>query len=355
MKTKKHIVHVCEAFSYGAANSVTDLCNFFATEGHPVTLYYGERPGTEYFIENIRSNVKLVKLSKKAWLRHIINIHRIFIDLKKIKKAVLHGHSSYGGLYVKILSCISDTPAIYSPRGYAHLRKDKRKFQRKIYYLYEKLKHNRVQTVACGPSEQEEAIKLGHTNAALIQNFVKPRKNISTRHVGTYILSAGRICPQKGFDTAIEVARNHPQETFVWYGDADRKTYAEKFSPPKNFFVKKFATRPELLAQIASCKAVLLPSRWEGMSKLLIEARDLGKTVITSDIPANRDCVISGNNGNNASGFICSRLSDYSEAITTIKNYRSLKALQAKATVASHFATSEELYGKWKKVYNDAS
>ena len=285
------IVHLVESFAYGTAKSVRQLSQYFR-EQHQVSVYYGHRQGTDLDLEGLCDGIRLVALPGSGPLRHLQNIAFLKRDLP-VDTGVIHGHSAYGGMYAKAISNSRDASVLYSPRGYSFLREDYGFLLRSAFRAMERLTSGRCVTVACGRHESNLARKLGGP-VVQINNGFHVSDPLPIDSLDNTVIGCGRICYQKGYDRFLEVANKLPHLKFVWVGAADP---GEKFLslpiPPNVHFVD-YVQHDVLLDMIQRCRCVFLPSRWEGLSRFLIESVCLGKAIVTSRFPANMDCLDRG-------------------------------------------------------------
>lgn len=349
----KQIVHVCEAFAYGAANSLSLLVQLSAERGHRVIIYYGMRQGTEHIKLYEDVGVEWRKLQGTGPLRHLSNTQQIIRDLKEDASGlptVLHAHSSYGGIYAKMAGRALGFPVYYSPRGYAFLRQDASYLARAFYRGIEKLTAGMATTVSCGPYEHEIAKSL-HPNAIIIPNGLNLPQDVDTDHIGSFILGAGRICYQKGFDIFKGIAAANPRLPFKWAGNPDEAGQGMIAECPPNLELLGHVDQNRLFALLRDCRAVLLPSRWEGLSRFLLEAIAHGKAVVTSNFPGNVDCLHPSDTGY-ANGFACATLEDYTKALAVLEDDATLiTKQQASRDYAEAAYDLEKINRTWVRLY----
>lgn len=117
------------------------------------------------------------------------------------------------------------------------------------------------------------------------------------------ILSVGRLHSQKGFDMAVEAASILKKDglNFCWYiiGDGPlRETLKQQI---KNCAVEDcfvlLGTRNNPYPYIKNCAFMVQPSRYEGKSVVLDEAKILATPIVATAYPTVRDQVIEGKEG----------------------------------------------------------
>lgn len=117
------------------------------------------------------------------------------------------------------------------------------------------------------------------------------------------LLSIGRLHPQKGFDLAIEAAAILKKKgiNFCWYiiGEGLQKEklvqQIQKLGVEEHFVL--LGTRNNPYPYIKHCTFIVQPSRYEGKSVVLDEAKILGKPIVATNYPTVWDQVIANSEG----------------------------------------------------------
>jgi glycosyltransferase involved in cell wall biosynthesis len=99
-----------------------------------------------------------------------------------------------------------------------------------------------------------------------------------------------RISPQKRFESYIEIAKLLPKYAFVWIG-AD----TEYDDLPNNVFCLRGLPNAKRYIQLADI--FVLPTNYEGVPIVVIDALSYGKPVVSSNVGGISEIVINNQNG----------------------------------------------------------
>ena len=117
-------------------------------------------------------------------------------------------------------------------------------------------------------------------------------------------LAAGRlVCPAKGFDVLLraaeDVVRVNPGVRVVIAGDGPLR--AELESDAKRLglsqHVRLLGARDDMPALMSAADAFVMPSRWEGLPLVLLEAAATRLPCLATDVGGNREVVADGRSG----------------------------------------------------------
>jgi len=128
--------------------------------------------------------------------------------------------------------------------------------------------------------------------------------NIKTKpKTGNKIICVANFHPNKGHSlllTAFEESfRTHARASLTLVGEGETKT--KLIEQIKNYKSRSkiifTGYRADVISLLNQADIYVLPTKFEGMSNAILEAMACGLPVITSDIPENRELIISGENG----------------------------------------------------------
>lgn len=103
----------------------------------------------------------------------------------------------------------------------------------------------------------------------------------------------GRIDKRKGLDTlinAVKLLKEDIELLIMGEGDEGYRSELERIAEGTNTIFRGY--KPNVLEEMSSVDVVVLPSYYgEGLSRVIIESMALGKIVIVSDLPENREAL----------------------------------------------------------------
>jgi glycosyltransferase involved in cell wall biosynthesis len=116
------------------------------------------------------------------------------------------------------------------------------------------------------------------------------------------IIGIGRLAPQKDPMRFVEVVqilnRQRLQVTAEWVGDGQlHEALADKVSKDGVQGIKLSGFSRNVTEKLCEADVLLIPSRWEGLPLVALEAMSLGRGIIAADVGSCRDVVEHGRNG----------------------------------------------------------
>jgi glycosyltransferase involved in cell wall biosynthesis len=143
------------------------------------------------------------------------------------------------------------------------------------------------------------------TNLKVIPNAVFPISKSRKIYGNTIrrIVSVGRLCPFKGFDTLIRafsyLHKEYPKSRLTIYGEGKERSKLEELIRSLGLQKKVFLPGTTQAIQEALLKADLFifPSHYEGFPNALCEAMAAGLPVIASNCSGNIDIIRDGIDG----------------------------------------------------------
>ena len=279
----------------GAQSVVVQLANALCHE-HDVVLVAGEGDGKMW--ELVDSRVKRIdcphlqkSLSLKSDLLAAIALRRIY---RKHRPDVVHLHSSKAGALGRIV--FPSKRVVYTVHGFDSIRLAFRKFlpvervlQRYTMAIVGVSNYDSQNMVTERITRNISTIYNGLTtpNAENITNFEVFNK------YSKIVLTIARINPQKNPALFVEIARLMPEYGFVWIGNQHEVTEFGEL-PANCHFLGNILNAG---AYCSKADLFMLPTNYEGLPMVIIEAMSLSRPVVASDVGGISEIVRNGING----------------------------------------------------------
>ncbi len=213
---------------------------------------------------------------------------------------VIHAHSSFPGVYARLLCSPRTTHVVYTPHCFAFLRQDVPGAVRVAYRLAERILASRTSVLAaCGPGESIEAEKLGLPRKRIVEVpnvsslLAVPREassRIPAKSDRIRVGMLGRWAPQKDpvfFRDRIEALRRELPGIRVegwWIGGSGDPTAGS--GPDGLVHRTGWLTPLEVGDRLRDLDVYLHSAAWEGFPIALLDARAAGLPMLCRSISA---------------------------------------------------------------------
>ena len=333
---KIKVIHVITRFDKGgsAENTFITVRDLDKARYDVVLVKGASPPGNsgDLEIEAVQANVNTVRRHhvRLICLRHLVRDLQPFSDLatffsllrifRREKPHIVHTHTSKAGILGRWAAWFCRVPIIvHTPHGHVFWGYFK-SWQTRLFILLERWTA-KVTTaiVTLTPQEKEDHIRFR----------IGPEEKITVIHSGvdlqtfqadlyqpsetkvllgippemTVVGTVGRLTLVKGQEVLIraasELIRRGEKIFLVLLGDGELRRDLEELSLRLDIaeFVRFLGWQPDVARVMAAFDIFCLPSRNEGMGKVLVEAMAMGKPIIASSVGGIPDIVRSGENG----------------------------------------------------------
>lgn len=338
------VITLCELG--GAQSVVVNLSNRLCNN-HEVIVAAGEGDGKMF--NTLDPKIKTERLP--ALMRRLspINEVKAVMEMKKLYKKynpdIIHLHSSKAGILGRI--AFPPEKIVYTVHGFDSIRIAYRKF-----LPIEKMLQKRCAAIV-GVSNYDEKnlIAEGITNnvSTVYNGIFKPLELkgnpfLSLKPSKGIILCIARLSQQKRVDLFIDIAKKLPEYNFVWIGNQNEP---EMRIPDNIFFLGNIQNAA---SYIKYADLFILPSNYEGLPMVIIEALSNGVPVIASKVGGITELL------NNSNGFALDN--DVDLMVAKIKDFMSLNpdvkqkmSDSAKATYNRLFTVDNMVEG-YLSIYN---
>ncbi len=316
------VVHVMEATIGGTRRHLVDLARGQARAGLEVHLAVAtvRDPGFPADLEALeREGVGVARLPmvrEIAPVRDLAAVRALAGLLKRLRPEIVHTHSSKGGALGRLASIATGVGArVHTPHTFAFLFSSmfgpaKRRLYRSIELL---LGRATARTIAVSSSEAETFLRSGVVAAERIRvvpNGVDPARFLDAAPLALESLGLDRSRPVaaviglvysgKGQDLALQCLVRPGCEALqlLIVGPGDTRpleALAHELGVAER--VRFLGPRSDVPALLAAIDFLILPSRWEGMPYIVLEAMASARAVAATPVDGARDLVVHGATG----------------------------------------------------------
>lgn len=290
------ILQVITQSELGGAQTVVVQLSNELSKHHEVVLAAGQGDGKMWSMVNdtvIKESCPHLQrsISVKKDVLAAIGLMRLY---RKYKPDVIHLHSSKAGTLGRIV--FPSKKVVYTVHGFDSIRLAFRKFlpvERVLQYFCKAI-------VGVSKYDERNLNEEGiNRNVFTVYNGISVPDCSSISILDAFdanrktILTIARVFPPKNPQLFIEVARLLPQYNFVWIGNQREVT---EYGPlPENcYFLGNISNAG---AYCSKSDILMLPSNYEGLPMVVLEAMSFGKPVVASNVGGISEIVLNDVNG----------------------------------------------------------
>ncbi|THG58363.1 glycosyltransferase family 4 protein [Klebsiella variicola] len=299
------ILHVAETFKGGVATVLNSLASYqlrckdanqvqvLIPKQHSKQLESSLINHASYFERDKRGMASLISLAFK-----------IYKKTKEFEPDIIHFHSTFAGVIGRITVAIlfprKSIKVVYCPHAFPFLMVTG-KIKKRLYIACEKILSILTDKIICvGMNEYDAAVavKIPENKLVVINNGVElpliKNENINNNQSEYLLLYVGRFDYQKGTDIlidALKIIDNTPLDfrlKMLMVGESVNDDVNYELPKFNNIDVEFTGWIPqnELFQYYTKANCLVIPSRWEGLAMVPLEAISYKLPVIASDIPA---------------------------------------------------------------------
>ena len=308
----------------GAQTVVVQLANRLSDK-HDVVLVAGEGDGKMWEMVSprvtcVRSRYLQRALSPVKDIRAALELRRIY---RKHRPDVIHLHSSKAGTLGRLV--FPTKKVVYTVHGFDSIRLAFRKFM-----PVERILQRACSAIVAVSNYDEKNLReegIIHNVSTIYNGITTPDSNSVERlnianNYKKIVLSIARVNPPKEPKIFIETARLLPQYGFIWIGNQESVEHLGDI-PANCHFLGNIVNAGAYCAQ---ADLFMLPSNYEGLPMVIIEAMSCGVPVVASDVGGVSEIVRNDINGYT----LPNRAELFAEKIETILSNENLYARMSK-------------------------
>lgn len=297
------ILHIVEATFAGVGRHVLDLAECQAKSGHDVHIAYNPiRESSGFRLE--RENLGTVGWHRVTMTRTLGRVDvSAFRELSQVVKEVnpdvVHGHSTKGGLFARLLRCGS-ARIVYTPNAVYSMNPLLGRVPRGVVAVVERLLATRTDViVAVSPEEESHlrSIGIAGPKVQVIPNGIQPitqsdpsqvRQELGLPEDAAVVGFVGRLDAQKAPDDLLRIfARIAEEDQDAHFAVVGEGPLGDALAEQAE--TRSLGSRLHMLGvqpgtwAMSGFDLLVLPSRYEGFPYVLIEAAHLGLPIVTTD------------------------------------------------------------------------
>jgi len=313
------ILEVLEPSGGGSGRHFLDLCRGLTERGHHVEAVYSPLRAEEAFLRELKAiGLKAVHAvaMKRAPGRSDIAAHKALAKImRKGDFDIVHGHSSKAGALTRLRLPGPHVPRIYTPHAFRTMDPTLGPAGRLVYGAIELLLARLFtdHLICVSDDEYDHARRLGIPQKILsvIRNGVSaPPDGMAQTVRASFGIGPdmlvfgfiGRLSPQKAPERLLEAFAHAASRlrdahlVMVGSGELEAETMAAiKASGLQNrIHLTSAFSGPQA---VSSFDVLVMPSRYEAMSYVMLEAAAAGKPIISTDIGGAGTVIDNGING----------------------------------------------------------
>ena len=315
------ILHISEVFMGGVGSYIQEVCRVQVAEFGAENIRVLGPASALFHIPTLPDAcLHGVEMGSRAAGAVLQLMRAARAEIRDYGPDIVHVHSSFAGLAVRLpyvpRTLIGKTSQrrfrlLYCPHGWSFDMTSSARSKSAFYALIERCLAPTADAILCvSENERTSALKHGLSDNRLhvIRNSVAtpsidPTLALPTIPNRLNLLFVGRFGAQKGIDLLAQAARCLPADRIHLHviGGPLEETIegrtASGLAGQQHVTLHGWVPRPVVLATIAACDAVVMPSRWEGMPMVAAEAMALGRPLLASDIGPLAEIVKDGESG----------------------------------------------------------
>lgn len=313
------ICFIAETFHAGVGRHIVDITTGLSERGHEIHLLYSPIRYEQQFLDQL-AKLRTVYCKPIPMPRAIGTADlSALAAIRNYRRAkgpfdVIHGHSSKGGGYARLLKLFGGGLVLYSPHAFVTLSPAISRSKRAIYHTLERALAPLTDTLICtSQMEMDHALELGiaRHRLALIPNGGAPyaapsratvRAELGLSGADVVVGFAGRMEDQKAPERLVAAARkllpDMPQLKFLMIGDGPKRAALAAAMEREGFGPRMIwpgAVNARRL--MPGMDMFVLSSCYEGFAYVLLEALYAGLPIVTTPVGGAMESVVPGVNG----------------------------------------------------------
>jgi glycosyltransferase involved in cell wall biosynthesis len=302
------VLHVLEALEGGTSRHVRSLVECQVAAGHetavvipPVRVWGQTDTSLPALMAELGVEVFPLKMHRFApHPQNAVAALALARLMRRWKPTIVHTHSAAGGVVGRPPARLLGIPSVHTPNGLRFADVVNTRVGAAARAVEKAMSPFTSKVIATSPSEADvlrTAYPAG--KVALVANGIEPGPPPPPLPERFKVVSVSRLTYQKAPEEIVRVLadlrRRRPDAEAVIVGYGEQEPEIRRLIAQLDPAIT-ISTEPGVAA-IASASVLLLASRFEGLPYVILEAMDLGRPVVASDVVGSRDTVVDGETG----------------------------------------------------------
>ena len=314
------LLQVLEPSGGGSGRHFVDLCRGMQVRGHIVHAIYSPVRAEERFVEELRAlslaGTHIVAMARSPGPSDLNAWRAIRAVMRRAGPFdIIHGHSSKAGALSRLRLPGRHVPRVYTPHAFRTMDPGLGNLGRKVYGSIEKLLArsftDRLICVSADEYAHARALGMPREKLSIVVNGVETppansrdavRQALGIPADALLFGFVGRLCQQKAPErlvAAFQLLAGRDQNAhlvMIGSGEAERAVARQIEAcghAPRIHLTASFSG-PQAMAAI---DVLVMPSRYEAMSYVMLEAAAAGKPLILTDVGGASMVLKDGENG----------------------------------------------------------
>lgn len=239
-------------------------------------------------------------------------IRQVRNAIKENQPGIVYCHSSFAGVFGRIVALGTKCKVVYNPHGWAFNRQKKSDV---IFEVIERLLAKCTDRIVCiSEAEEQSAVKHRIANErklSLIPNGIDidavrsavpiERKMLGINEDAFVVGMIGRLSTQKAPDVFIRAAKlihdQIPNSAFIIVGDGEQREEIETFAQQHGLHLVVTGWTDKPYSYLKAFNVAMLLSRWEGFGLAIVEYMAAEKNVVATRADAIPSLIEDGEDG----------------------------------------------------------
>lgn len=232
------------------------------------------------------------------------------------KPDIVHAHSTFAGVVCRLvcIGLVKPRRIIYTPHGWAFYTQSKGLKRLAIEVAERVLARFCFKVVAVSARERKDGLMIGIPGKRIVTvlNGIPDTSSFSTAknwdESRLKVLFVGRLDRQKGFDVLCNALAGLEDEVALRVIGEAVNNDTGQLTVPRNVEFLGWQSASDVDSHLRSADVVVIPSRWEGLPLIALEAMRAGRYVIATDVGGNPEVIIDGSTGHLFQSEDCEQL-----------------------------------------------